>query len=156
MSGELNRVEETGTEDATSMLIDITTSMLIDITISTSTDITTSTSTDITTSSSIVDVDREVTMEDSLELEEWLEDMDQNSEKKLDDDQHSSRGYLETSKASIDRHQPAEIDRQKPLHHRSTPTRHRSTWPTNYRSIPPVRGFLCRLFVSTTERWTSW
>ncbi|KAF2607821.1 hypothetical protein F2Q68_00044616 [Brassica cretica] len=62
MSGELNRVEETGTEDATSMLIDITTS--------TSTDITTSTSTDITTSSSIDDVDREVTMEDSLELEE--------------------------------------------------------------------------------------
>ncbi|KAF3516809.1 hypothetical protein DY000_02060860 [Brassica cretica] len=62
MSGELNRVEETGTEDVTSMLIDITTS--------TSTDITTSTSTDITTSSSIDDVDREVTMEDSLELEE--------------------------------------------------------------------------------------
>ncbi|KAF3516810.1 hypothetical protein DY000_02060861 [Brassica cretica] len=24
------------------------------------------------------------------------------------------------------------------------------------RSIPPVREFLCRLFVSTTERWTSW
>ncbi|KAF3501399.1 hypothetical protein F2Q69_00041761 [Brassica cretica] len=55
-------------------------------------------------------------MEDFLELEEWLEDMDQNSEKKLDDDHHTSRAYLETSpKASIDRHQPAEIDRQKPL-----------------------------------------
>ena len=52
-------------------------------------------------------------MEDFLELEEWLENMDQNSKKKLDDDQHTSRGDLETSKASIDRHQPAEIDRQK-------------------------------------------
>ena len=53
-------------------------------------------------------------MEDSLELEEWLEDIDQNSEKKLDDDQYTSRGDLETSKASIGRHQPDEIDRQPP------------------------------------------
>ncbi|KAF3591977.1 hypothetical protein DY000_02021031 [Brassica cretica] len=53
-------------------------------------------------------------MEDSLELDEWLEDMDQNSKKKLDDDQHTSRGDLETSKASIGRHQPDEIDRQPP------------------------------------------
>ncbi|WZZ78639.1 hypothetical protein YC2023_099211 [Brassica napus] len=53
-------------------------------------------------------------MEDSLELEEWLEDIDQNSKKKLDDDQHTSRGDLETSKASIGRHQPDEIDRQPP------------------------------------------
>ncbi|KAF2594065.1 hypothetical protein F2Q70_00043388 [Brassica cretica] len=54
-------------------------------------------------------------MEDSLELEEWLEDMDQNSKKKPDDDQHTSRGDLDTSKASTGRHQPDEIDRQ-PLH----------------------------------------
>ncbi|KAF2592013.1 hypothetical protein F2Q70_00039161 [Brassica cretica] len=41
--------------------------------------------------------------------------MDQNSKKKLDDDQHTSRGDLETSpKASIDRHQPDGIDRQPP------------------------------------------
>ncbi|KAF2592014.1 hypothetical protein F2Q70_00039162 [Brassica cretica] len=41
--------------------------------------------------------------------------MDQNSKKKLDDDQHTSRGDLETSpKASIDRHQPNGIDRQPP------------------------------------------
>ncbi|KAF3485604.1 hypothetical protein F2Q69_00054584 [Brassica cretica] len=54
-------------------------------------------------------------MEDFLELEEWLEDMDQNSKKKLDDDQHTSRGDLETSpNASIDRHQPDEINRQPP------------------------------------------
>ncbi|KAF2541381.1 hypothetical protein F2Q68_00032201 [Brassica cretica] len=53
-------------------------------------------------------------MEDSLELEEWLEDMDQNSKKKLDDDQHTSREDLEISKASIGRHQPDEIDRQPP------------------------------------------
>ncbi|WZZ78352.1 hypothetical protein YC2023_098924 [Brassica napus] len=61
-----------------------------------------------------LDSSREVTMEDFLELEEWLEDMDQNSKKKLDEDQHTSRGDLETSKASIDRHQPDEIDRQPP------------------------------------------
>ncbi|KAF3601303.1 hypothetical protein F2Q69_00036701 [Brassica cretica] len=90
------------------------TSTSTDATTSTSTDITTSTSIDVTTSSSIDDVDREVTMEDSLELEEWLEDMDQNSKKKLDDDQHTSRGDLETSKASIGRLQPDEIDRQPP------------------------------------------
>ena len=51
-------------------------------------------------------------MENFLELEKWLEDMDQNSQKKLDDDHHTSRGDLETSpKASIDRHQPDGIDR---------------------------------------------
>ena len=54
-------------------------------------------------------------MEDFLELEEWLEDMDQNLKKKLDNDHHTSRGNLETSpKASIDRHQPDGIDRQPP------------------------------------------
>ncbi|KAF3536389.1 hypothetical protein F2Q69_00023427 [Brassica cretica] len=97
MSGELSRVEEAGTEDATSTSTDGTTSTSIDIMTSTSTDITTSTSTDITTSTSIDDVDREITMEDSLEMEEWLEDMDQNSKKKLDYDQHTSREDLETS-----------------------------------------------------------
>ncbi|KAF2602796.1 hypothetical protein F2Q70_00025966 [Brassica cretica] len=62
-----------------------------------------------------LDSSREVIMEDFLELEEWFEDMDQNSKKKLDDDQHTSRGDLETSpKASIDRHQPDEIDQQPP------------------------------------------
>ncbi|KAF3546866.1 hypothetical protein DY000_02007993 [Brassica cretica] len=35
-------------------------------------------------------------------------------EKKLDDDPHTSRGDLETSKASIGRHQHDEIDRQPP------------------------------------------
>ncbi|KAF3484871.1 hypothetical protein F2Q69_00053359 [Brassica cretica] len=106
VSGELSRVEEVGTEDATSTSADIMTS--------TSTDITTSMSIDVTTSSSIDDVIRELTMEDSLDLEEWLQDMDQNSKKKLDDDQHTSRGDLETSKASIGQHQPDEIDRQPP------------------------------------------
>nr|VDD46207.1 unnamed protein product [Brassica oleracea] len=61
-----------------------------------------------------LDSSREVTMEDFLELKEWLEDMDHNSQKKLDDDQHTSRGDLETSKASIDQHQPDEIDRHQP------------------------------------------
>ncbi|KAF3503815.1 hypothetical protein F2Q69_00043731 [Brassica cretica] len=78
VSGELSRVEEAGTEDATSTSTDGrtststngTTSTSTDITTSTSIDITTSMSIDVTTSSSIGDVDREVTMEDSLELEE--------------------------------------------------------------------------------------
>ncbi|WZZ71697.1 hypothetical protein YC2023_083067 [Brassica napus] len=61
-----------------------------------------------------LDSSREVIMEDFLELEEWLEDMDQMSKKKLDDDQHTSRGDLETSpKASIDR-QPPYIIYQRP------------------------------------------
>uniref|UniRef100_A0A0D3CRR1 Uncharacterized protein n=1 Tax=Brassica oleracea var. oleracea TaxID=109376 RepID=A0A0D3CRR1_BRAOL len=60
-------------------------------------------------------------MEDFLELEEWLEDMDQNTEKKLDDDQHTSRGDLETSpKASIDRQSADSID----LHPHSIIDRH--------------------------------
>uniref|UniRef100_A0A0D3E9R0 Uncharacterized protein n=1 Tax=Brassica oleracea var. oleracea TaxID=109376 RepID=A0A0D3E9R0_BRAOL len=51
-------------------------------------------------------------MEDCLELEEWLEDMGQNSEKKLDDDQHTTRKDLETSPKPhiIDLH-PPDIDR---------------------------------------------
>ncbi|KAF2592145.1 hypothetical protein F2Q70_00043373 [Brassica cretica] len=56
--------------DRTSTSTDGTTSTSTDITTSTSIDITTSTSIDVTTSSSIDDVDREVTMEDSLVLEE--------------------------------------------------------------------------------------
>ena len=80
---------------------------------------------------------REVTMEDFLELDEWLEDMDQNSKKKLDEDQYTSRGDLKTSpNSSIDQHQPDENDRQTP-HHRSTPTiYHRSTPTRLHRSIP--------------------
>uniref|UniRef100_M4CCC8 Retrotransposon gag domain-containing protein n=1 Tax=Brassica campestris TaxID=3711 RepID=M4CCC8_BRACM len=70
VSGELSRVEDAGTENATSTSIDDTTSTSLDGTTSTSTYITTSTSIDIPTSSSIDDIDREVTMEDSSELEE--------------------------------------------------------------------------------------
>ncbi|KAF2552441.1 hypothetical protein F2Q68_00034131 [Brassica cretica] len=70
VSGELSRVEEAGTEGMTSTSTDGTTSTSTDITTSKSIDITTSMSIDVTTSSSINDVDREVTMEDSLELEE--------------------------------------------------------------------------------------
>ncbi|KAF2562843.1 hypothetical protein F2Q70_00016119 [Brassica cretica] len=110
--GELSRIEEAGTKDPTSTSIDNLISTSTDITTLTSTDIMTSASIDVTTSSSTDDVDREVTME---ELEEWLEDMDQNSKKKPDDDQHTSRGDLDTSKASTGRHQPDDIDRQ-PLH----------------------------------------
>ncbi|KAF3568247.1 hypothetical protein DY000_02014396 [Brassica cretica] len=70
VSGELSRVEEAGTENATSTSTDGTTSMSTDgttstsndITISTSIDIKTSTSINVTTSSSVDDVDREVTI----------------------------------------------------------------------------------------------
>ncbi|KAF3597457.1 hypothetical protein DY000_02021706 [Brassica cretica] len=56
-----------------------------------------------------LDSSREVTMEDFLELEEWLEDMDHNSKKKLDDDQHTSIDLHPHS--IIDRHPPDCIDR---------------------------------------------
>ncbi|KAF3575305.1 hypothetical protein F2Q69_00059497 [Brassica cretica] len=79
--GELSRVEEVGTEDTTltstdgttSMSTDGTTSTSIDSTTSTSTSVTTLTSVDSTTSTSTNDGDREITMEDFLELEEFLE-----------------------------------------------------------------------------------
>ena len=44
-----------------------------------------------------LDSSREITREDFSELEDWLEDMDQNSEQKHDDDQLTSEKYLETS-----------------------------------------------------------
>ncbi|KAG2330095.1 hypothetical protein Bca4012_020351 [Brassica carinata] len=50
-------------------------------------------------------------MEDFLELEDWLEDIDQNSKQKLDDDRYTSGKALETSpRADIGRHEPDEID----------------------------------------------
>ncbi|KAF2575170.1 hypothetical protein F2Q70_00004657 [Brassica cretica] len=60
--------------------------------------------------------DREITMEDFLELEEFLELEDGEKLEDLDSiREHTSRGDLETSpKASIDRHQPDGIDRQPP------------------------------------------
>ncbi|KAF3577176.1 hypothetical protein DY000_02032835 [Brassica cretica] len=71
--------------------------------------------------SRVEEAEKEVTLEDFLELEEWLADMDQNSEKKLDDDQHTLRGDLETSpKASIDRQSADSID----LHLHSIIDRH--------------------------------
>ncbi|KAF3493822.1 hypothetical protein DY000_02053523 [Brassica cretica] len=113
-STSTNGRTSTPQDGTTSMSTDGTTSTSTEGTTSMSTGGTTSTSIYITTSTSIDDVDREITMEDSLELEEWLEDMDQNSKKKLDDDQHTSRRNLETSKASIGRHQPDDINRQPP------------------------------------------
>nr|VDD09862.1 unnamed protein product [Brassica oleracea] len=119
----------TSTDGKTSTSTDGTNSTSTDGTTSTSIDSTTSTSTNGTTSMSINDIEKEITMEDFLdleefleleleeflELEEWLEDIDQNSKKKLDEDQNTSRGDLETSpKASIGRHQPDEIDRHPP------------------------------------------
>ncbi|KAF3486279.1 hypothetical protein F2Q69_00053099 [Brassica cretica] len=119
----------TSIDGKTSTSTNGTTSTSTDGTTSTSIDSTTSTSTNGTTSMLIDDIEKEITMEDFLdleefleldleeflELEEWLEDMDQNSKKKLDDDQNTSRGDLETSpKAIIGRHQPDEINRHPP------------------------------------------
>ncbi|KAF3594992.1 hypothetical protein DY000_02021004 [Brassica cretica] len=57
-----------------------------------------------------LDSSREVTMEDFLELEEWLD-----SEQKLDDEQNAKRKDLETSsKTRINRQQLDEIDRHPP------------------------------------------
>ncbi|KAF2619928.1 hypothetical protein F2Q68_00039117 [Brassica cretica] len=53
-----------------------------------------------------LDSDREVTMEYFLELEEWLD-----SDQKLDNEQNLTRDLKTLLKASIDRHQPNDIDR---------------------------------------------
>ncbi|KAG2298968.1 hypothetical protein Bca52824_035440 [Brassica carinata] len=54
-------------------------------------------------------------MEDFLELEEWLEDLDQNSKQKLDDQHSSGKGLeISTKTDDIDRHKPYEIDQQPP------------------------------------------
>nr|VDD25016.1 unnamed protein product [Brassica oleracea] len=122
--GEPSKGEEAETSYPTSTSNDTSTSTSIDSKTTTSTGDKTSTSidgstqksTDVSSCDLVPDLDREITMEDFLELEDeaQLEDMDQNSKKKLDDDQHTSRGDLETLKASIDRHQPDEIDRHPP------------------------------------------
>uniref|UniRef100_A0A0D3BGJ2 Uncharacterized protein n=1 Tax=Brassica oleracea var. oleracea TaxID=109376 RepID=A0A0D3BGJ2_BRAOL len=79
-------------------------------------------STGISSSYLALDVDREITMEDFSELEDYLkeldgaqhEDLDHNLVKKLDDDQHTSGKDLETSpKEGIDRHRPPDIDRKR-------------------------------------------
>ena len=71
-----------------------------------------------------MDIDKEITIEDFLELDDFLKvldealprDLGQNSEKKLDDDKLTSGKDLETSpKASIDRHRPPGIDRHRQL-----------------------------------------
>ncbi|KAF3555997.1 hypothetical protein F2Q69_00013822 [Brassica cretica] len=74
-------------------------------------------STDVSSCDLVPDVDREITMEDFLELEDETqpENLDHNLEKKLDDYQHTSKRDLETSlEASIDRHPPYIIDRHPP------------------------------------------
>ncbi|KAF3581724.1 hypothetical protein DY000_02034421 [Brassica cretica] len=117
VSGELSRVEEAGTEDATSRSPDITTSTSTDDKTSTSIDMSTHKSTDVSSCVLVPDVDREITMEDFLELKDETtpENLDHNLEKKLDEHQHTSEKDLETSlEASIDRHQPDEVDRQPP------------------------------------------
>ncbi|KAF2538755.1 hypothetical protein F2Q68_00020787 [Brassica cretica] len=140
-SGELSRVDKADISDPTSASIDGTTSASTDGTTSASTDgktstsinSTTSTLTNATTSTSIhdstqkstdvsscdlvPDVDREITMEDFLELEDEAqpENLDHNLEKKLDDHQHTSEKDLDTSpEASIDRQHPPDIERYPP------------------------------------------
>ncbi|KAF2560454.1 hypothetical protein F2Q70_00017761 [Brassica cretica] len=122
--GEPSKGEEAETSYPTSTSNDTITSTSIDSTTTTSTNDKTSTSidgstqksTDVSSCDLVPDLDREINMEDFLELEDEAqpENLDHNLEKKLDDDQHTSRGDLETSKARIDRHQPDEIDRQSP------------------------------------------
>ena len=73
----------------------------------------------------ILDVDKEVTVEDFLELEDEKlpGNLGQNMEMKFDDDQHTSGKDLETSpKASIDRHTSDIINIHLTRHHRSVPT----------------------------------
>ncbi|KAF3512459.1 hypothetical protein F2Q69_00009165 [Brassica cretica] len=131
-SGEPSSVEEADTRYSASQSIDITTLSSID-TISCfrstpleihdrsscfrdSADLTQK-STDVSSCDLVPDVDREITMEDCLELEDEAqpENLDQNLEKKLDDDQLTSERDLGTSlKAGIDRESPYIIDLHPP------------------------------------------
>ncbi|KAF2566043.1 hypothetical protein F2Q68_00026719 [Brassica cretica] len=132
-SASTDGTTSTSTDGTTSTSTDSTTSTSIIGTNSTSTDDKTSTSTDEKTSTSIdsstqkstdvsscdivPDVDREITMEDFLELDDEAqpENLDHNLEKKLDDHQHTSKKDLEISpEASIDRQHPPDIDRYPP------------------------------------------
>ena len=131
-SGEPSSVEEADTRYSASQSIDITTLSSID-TISffrstpleihdrsscfrDSADLTQK-STDVSSCDLVPDVDREITMEDCLELEDEAqpENLDQNLEKKLDDDQLTSGRDLGTSlKVGIDREPPYIIDQHPP------------------------------------------
>ncbi|KAF3591552.1 hypothetical protein DY000_02022332 [Brassica cretica] len=121
-SGEPSRIEEADTRDPASQSIDITTSPSIDTSTSTSIDPisccrstpleihdrsscfwdsadSTQKSTDVSSFDIVSYVDKEITMEDFLELEDEAqpENLDQNLEKKLDDDQLTSGRDLGTS-----------------------------------------------------------
>ncbi|KAF2612662.1 hypothetical protein F2Q70_00012028 [Brassica cretica] len=126
-SASIDILTSTSTNGTTSTSIDGTTSTSTNGTTSTSIEGTTSTSTNGTSSTSscpqdsadstqkstdvsscdlVPAVDKEITMKDFLELEDEAqpENLDQNLEKKLDDDQHTSEKVRETSpEASIDR-----------------------------------------------------
>ncbi|KAF2602651.1 hypothetical protein F2Q70_00026148 [Brassica cretica] len=115
--GEPSKGEEAETSYPTSTSIDSTTSTSTDDKTSTSIDGSTQKSTDVSSCDLVPDVDREITMEDFLELEDETqpENLDHNLETKLDDYQHTSKRDLETSlEASIDRHPPYIIDRHPP------------------------------------------
>ena len=139
-SGEPSRIEEADTRDPASQSIDITTSPSIDTSTSTSIDPisccrstpleihdrsscfrdsadSTQKSTDVSSFDIVSYVDKEITMEDFLELEDEAqpENLDQNLEKKLDDDQLTSGRDLGTSlKVGIDREPPYIIDQHPP------------------------------------------
>ncbi|KAF2611680.1 hypothetical protein F2Q70_00013178 [Brassica cretica] len=138
-SGEPSSVEEADTRYSASQSIDIMTLPSIDTSTSTSIDTIscfrstpleihdksscfrdsadlTQKSTNVSSCDLVPDVDREITIEDCLELEDEAqpENLDQNLEKKLDDDQPTSERDLGTSlKAGIDLHPPYIIDRHE-------------------------------------------
>ena len=125
-SGEPSRVEEADTRDLASQSIGITTSPSVETSTSTSIDTisccqstplevydrssfpqysadSTQKSTDVSSCDLVPDVDREITMEDFLELKD--EAQSENLDRNLEND-------LETSpEASLDRHHPSDIDR---------------------------------------------
>uniref|UniRef100_A0A0D3E8S3 Retrotransposon gag domain-containing protein n=1 Tax=Brassica oleracea var. oleracea TaxID=109376 RepID=A0A0D3E8S3_BRAOL len=105
------------TDGKTSTSINSTTSTLTNATTSTSIDDSTQKSTDVSSCDLVPDVDREITMEDFLELEDEAQpdNLDHNLQKKLDDHQHTSEKDLDTSpEASIDRQHPPDIERYPP------------------------------------------
>ncbi|KAF3567818.1 hypothetical protein DY000_02015761 [Brassica cretica] len=116
-STSTNGMTSTSTDGTTSTSMDGTTSTSTDDKTLTSIDGSTQKSTDVSSCDLVPDVEREITLEDFLELEDEAqpENLDHNLEKKLDDYQHTSEKDLETSpEASIDRQHPPDIDQYPP------------------------------------------
>ncbi|WZZ77826.1 hypothetical protein YC2023_098398 [Brassica napus] len=130
-SEELSRVDEADINDPTSASTDGTTSMSINASIDRNT-CCRLTPIEIPESSSYPQYSADSTHK-STDDEAQSENLDQNLEKKPDDDQHTSEKDLKTSpEASIDRHHPPDIDRYPPDYIDRYPPDYIDRYPPDY------------------------